>query len=187
MIPLRLELRTACVLDRSDNQLHHRTNLMGEMLSRGNMNTSITVSQQCRSRWWTAHGKQVAISLSIGKKQSIESQGILRIAVAGEVSAVLTHPSDYSPLLLPTLGERYTLMMESSNGYNMNGCCSRDMAFGGASDRMTLVVTGTSRSPQEELEQAAWRQRKLFLKAQADVPKLLHGRPLSMRIEKIER
>jgi hypothetical protein len=25
MIPLRLELRTACVLDRSDNQLHHRT------------------------------------------------------------------------------------------------------------------------------------------------------------------
>jgi hypothetical protein len=26
MIPLRLELRTACVLDRSDNQLHHRTN-----------------------------------------------------------------------------------------------------------------------------------------------------------------
>jgi hypothetical protein len=102
------------------------------------------------------------------------------------VSAVLTHPSDYSPLPLPTLGERYTLMMESSNGYNMNGCCSRDMAVGGASDRMTFVVTGTSRSPQEELEQAASRQRKVFLKAQVGIPKLFRGRPLGMRIEKIE-
>jgi hypothetical protein len=30
----------------------------------------------------------------------------------------------------------------------------------------------------EELEQAAWRQRKVFLKAQAGIPRLLHGRPL---------
>jgi hypothetical protein len=111
MIPLRLELRTACVLDRSDNQLHHRTNLMEGVLSRNNIATlhHEQVSQQVRGRWRTAHVSRVAVALSGGRKHSEGSHGIshLRLDGAGDVSAVLTHPPDYSPPPLLTLGERW--------------------------------------------------------------------------------
>jgi hypothetical protein len=109
MIPLRLELRTACVLDRSDNQLHHRTNLMEVIRMLANiLITSVfrchgEHHQQTEDSVWQAWAQAVV-------RNSQQSRMVSRLctAVTGEVSAVLTHPSAYSIDALTTLAKRYT-------------------------------------------------------------------------------
>jgi hypothetical protein len=109
MIPLRLELRTACVLDRSDNQLHHRTNLMERLpilaiILRVAMTRSRSKYQQS-----SRAQRMAGIGASSGRKGQ-QSRIVLRMctAVIGEVSAVLTHSSAYSIDALTTLAKQYT-------------------------------------------------------------------------------
>jgi hypothetical protein len=97
MIPLRLELRTACVLDRSDNQLHHRTNLMEELLRLAIIDMSSMI--KCRSEYHhQTENSAMQAWAQVVVENSQQSRMFSRMCTAGtgEVSAVLTHPSAYS-------------------------------------------------------------------------------------------
>jgi hypothetical protein len=97
MIPLRLELRTACVLDRSDNQLHHRTNLMEEMPSSEIIYTSNTIKCLADYHHQTEDSASQAWARAVVENsQQSRMVSRMRITDTGEVSAVLTHSSAYS-------------------------------------------------------------------------------------------